>query len=233
MNKILGVLRVSTNKQRDGYEIQRANLLELSKIHSLKITDWIAEEGVSGSDLNRDGYVVLKQMIESGKVDCVFYSSVTRMGRTLLENVEIIELSRKNNVNIFTYEERIDTRNAGGWIQLELYSVFAKDELHKIQNRIRRTIKKKKEAGIKYNGNVMYGLYEKEGILYEDEYERKIVSNIKNLHSRGWKFSKIAQKLNREGIQTKQRGEKGWSYIQVKRVYDYWYNTEDKVGYVV
>jgi len=155
------------------------------------------------------------------------------MGRTLLENVEIIELSRKNNVNIFTYEERIDTRNAGGWIQLELYSVFAKDELHKIQNRIRRTIKKKKEAGIKYNGNVMYGLYEKEGILYEDEYERKIVSNIKNLHSRGWKFSKIAQKLNREGIQTKQRGEKGWSYIQVKRVYDYWYNTEDKVGYVV
>ena len=95
MNKILGVLRVSTNKQRDGYEIQRANLLELSKIHNLKITDWIAEEGVSGSDLNRDGYVVLKQMIESGKVDCVFYSSVTRMGRTLLENVEIIELSRK------------------------------------------------------------------------------------------------------------------------------------------
>ena len=69
-------------------------------------------------------------------------------------------------------------------------------------------------------------------MLYEDDFERKIVKNIKNLHSRGWGYHKIAMKLNKEGIQTKQRGEKGWSYNQVKRVYDYWYNQEATVGYV-
>ena len=232
MKKVIGVLRVSTDKQRDGYDIQKENLNKLSQQYGIKITDWIAEESVSGSNVKRDGYVKLKTMIEAGEVDSVFYNSVTRMGRTLLENVEIIELSRKNDVMIFTKEENIDTRNRGGWIQLELYSVFAKEELYRIQNRIRRTIKKKKAAGIKYNANVMYGLYEKDGVLYEDDFERKIVKNIKNLHSRGWGYHKIAMKLNKEGIQTKQRGEKGWSYNQVKRVYDYWYNQEATVGYV-
>tara|TARA_A100001391_G_scaffold107412_1_gene71990 strand:+ start:1315 stop:2043 length:729 start_codon:yes stop_codon:yes gene_type:complete len=232
MKKIIGVLRVSTDKQRDGYEIQKENLSKLSQGYGIEITDWIEEEAVSGANVKRDGYVKLKEQIVSGEVESVFYSSVTRMGRTLLENVEIIELSRKNDVMIFTYDERIDTRNRGGWLQLELYSVFAKEELYKIQNRIRRTIKKKKAAGVKYNANVMYGLYEKNGVLYEDEFERKIVKNIKNLHSRGWGYHRIAMKLNREGIQTKQRGEKGWSYNQVKRVYDYWYNQETAVGYV-
>ena len=232
MKKVIGVLRVSTDKQRDGYDIQKENLSKLSQSYGIKITDWIAEESVSGSNVKRDGYVKLKSMIEAGEVDSVFYNSVTRMGRTLLENVEIIELSRKNDVMIFTKEENIDTRNRGEWIQLELYSVFAKEELYRIQNRIRRTIKKKKAAGIKYNANVMYGLYEKDGVLYEDDFERKIVKNIKNLHSRGWGYHKIAMKLNKEGIQTKQRGEKGWSYNQVKRVYDYWYNQEATVGYV-
>ena len=232
MKKVIGVLRVSTDKQRDGYDIQKENLSKLSQSYGIKITDWIAEESVSGSNVKRDGYVKLKSMIEAGEVDSVFYNSVTRMGRKLLENVEIIELSRKNDVMIFTKEENIDTRNRGGWIQLELYSVFAKEELYRIQNRIRRTIKKKKAAGIKYNANVMYGLYEKDGVLYEDDFERKIVKNIKNLHSRGWGYHKIAMKLNKEGIQTKQRGEKGWSYNQVKRVYDYWYNQEATVGYV-
>ena len=140
MKKVIGVLRVSTDKQRDGYDIQKENLSKLSQSYGIKITDWIAEESVSGSNVKRDGYVKLKSMIEAGEVDSVFYNSVTRMGRTLLENVEIIELSRKNDVMIFTKEENIDTRNRGGWIQLELYSVFAKEELYRIQNRIRRTI---------------------------------------------------------------------------------------------
>ena len=83
MKKIIGVLRVSTDKQRDGYEIQKENLSKLSQGYGIEITDWIEEEAVSGANVKRDGYVKLKEQIVSGEVESVFYSSVTRMGRTL------------------------------------------------------------------------------------------------------------------------------------------------------
>ena len=57
----------------------------------------------------------------------------------------------------------------------------------------------------------------------------KIVRNIKNLKSRGHTFYKIAKRLNEYGIDTKERGENGWTQQQVKNVYQYHYGDGIKV----
>ncbi len=232
MRKTIGLIRVSTNKQKDGMTVQKKNMNELAKRNNFTITDWVNEENISGGKINREAINNLMIQIKNNEVKRLVVSSVTRMGRTLVENVKLIDLCEKNNVIINTYEENINTENSGGMMQLKLYTIFAQEELNRIQRRIKRTIKLKKNNGLKYNGSVAYGLFEKNGVLHEDEFEMKIVRNMKNLKSRGWSYYKIAMNLNDNDIPTKTRSDKGWAGEQVKRTLNYHYNNSDVVEYV-
>ncbi len=232
MRKTIGLIRVSTNKQKDGMTVQKKNMTELAKRNNFTITDWVNEENISGGKINREAINNLMIDIKNNEIKRLVVSSVTRMGRTLVENVKLIDLCEKNNVIINTYEENINTENSGGTLQLKLYTIFAQEELSRIQRRIKRTIKLKKDNGLKYNGSVAYGLYEKNGVLHEDEFEMKIVRNMKNLKSRGWSYYKIAMNLNENDIPTKTRSKKGWAGEQVKRTINYHYNNSDAVEYV-
>ena len=58
-------------------------------------------------------------------------------------------------------------------------------------------------------------------MLYEDEFEMKIVRNMKNLRSRGWTWYKIMMKLNDNNIPTKENGKNGWTINQIQNVYKY------------
>ena len=232
MKKTIGLIRVSTNKQKDGMTVQKKNMIELSKRNSFTITDWVNEESISGGKINREAINTLTIQIKNNEVERLVVSSVTRMGRTLVENVKLIDLCEKNNVIINTYEENINTENAGGMMQLKLYTIFAQEELNRIQRRIKRTIKLKKNNGLKYNGSVAYGLFEKNGVLHEDEFEMKVVRNMKNLKTRGWSFYKIAINLNQNEIPTKTNSAKGWKGETVKRTIDDHYNNTDVIDYV-
>jgi site-specific DNA recombinase len=232
MRKTIGLVRVSTNKQKDGMTVQKKNMTELAKRNDFTITEWVNEENISGGKINREAISNLMVQIANNEIERLVVSSVTRMGRTLVENVKLIDLCEKNNVIINTYEENINTENSGGTLQLKLYTIFAQEELSRIQRRIKRTIKLKKDNGLKYNGSVAYGLYEKNGVLHEDEFEMKIVRNMKNLKTRGWSYYKIAMNLNDNDIPTKTRSKKGWAGEQVKRTINYHYNNSDVVEYV-
>ena len=232
MKKTIAIIRVSTNKQSDGLEIQRKRIVKYAKLNSFVVDTFISEENVSGGNTNRHAIKELTELIERGEVGRLVVNSVSRMGRTLVENVMLIDLCEKNNVIINTLVENINTENSGGMLQLKLYTIFAQEELKRIKERINRTIKHKKNRGVKYNGSLAYGLFEKNGLLHEDVYEMKQVRNMKNLLSRGYGFHLIAKRMNNNEIPTKQHGEKGWSYNQVKRVIDFHYNNTDVVDYV-
>jgi len=102
-------------------------------------------------------------------------------------------------------------------------AVIYEEELFRIRENIRGVIRYKKENGLVYNGRVAYGMYDKNGILEEDEFEMKIVRNMKNLKSRGHSLYAIAKKLNENDIDTKERGSNGWSTQQVKNTLNYHY----------
>tara|TARA_R110002110_G_scaffold322116_1_gene534484 strand:+ start:66 stop:794 length:729 start_codon:yes stop_codon:yes gene_type:complete len=232
MKKTIGLMRVSTNKQKDGMEVQKRSMLDLAKRNDFKITDFISEENVSGGRINREAINNLKVSIKNNEVERLVVNSVSRMGRTLVENVMLIDLCEKNNVVINTCEENINTENSGGMMQLKLYTIFAQEELARIRRRIKRTIKLKKGNGLKYNGSIAYGLFAKNGVLHADEFEMKIVRNMKNLKSRGWSNYKIAKKMNENEIPTKTNSEKGWVGETIKRTLEFHYNSKDEVKFI-
>ena len=103
-------------------------MLELAKLKGFIITDFVNEENISGGKINRQAINELMIDIKAGKVERLVVNSVTRMGRTLVENVTLIDICEKNNVVINTNIENIDTSNAGGMMQLKIYTILCMKE---------------------------------------------------------------------------------------------------------
>ena len=223
MNNIIGFVRTSTMKQANSIKLQRDSIETFAKDRNLQLVDIIEEEGISGNKINRAGFDTLLQLVKMNKVDGVICYWLSRAGRSAVMVLELINSCLKNNVTLISIKEGIDTSTPGGRMMAKFYAVLAEEELITIQERIKGVIRHKKRNGLQYNGTPAYGTYVKNGLLYEDEFEIKIVRNVKNLRSRGWSWYKIMKKLNNNDIPTKMNGEKGWSINQVKNVYDYHY----------
>ena len=129
---------------------------------------------------------------------------------------------------IIDIKDGTDTRTAGGRMSVKMRAVIYEEELIGIRENIKEVMRYKKTNGIKYNGRMAYGVYDKNGVLYEDEFEMRIVRNMKNLRSRGWSWYKICKNLNENAIPTKENGAKGWTINQVKNVYHFHYENKNK-----
>lgn len=223
MKNIIGFVRTSTMKQGNSIKLQRDEIKEYAKNRNLQLIDIIEEEGVSGNKLNRAGYDSVMDMVNNNRVDVVICYWLSRVGRSLTMVLELINSCLENNVTLISIKEGIDTSTPGGRMMAKFYAVMGEEELINIKERIKGVIRHKKRNGLQYNGTAAYGTYVKNGLLYEDEFEIKIIRNMKNLRSRGWSWYKIMMKMNNNDIPTKMNGEKGWSINQVKNVYDYHY----------
>ena len=226
MNSVIGFVRVSTLKQNLSMKNQKARIKEFCKDKGLNLVNIICEEGVSGSKIDRDGFNNMLGMVKEKSIDGVVCLNLARIGRRASQTLELINECLDNKVFLLDIEDGTDTRTAGGRMSVKMRAVIYEEELINIRTRIKEVIRFKKKNGLRYNGRLAYGVYSKNGVLYEDEFEMKIVRNMKNLRSRGWTWYKIMKRLNENEIPTKEHGENGWSINQLKKVYDYHYNSD-------
>ena len=139
-------------------------------------------------------------MIDNGEIEAVVCLNLSRIGRKAAQTLELINKCLEKNVALIDLQDGTDTRTPGGRMAVKMRAVIYEEELFRIRENIRSVIRYKKNNGLKYNGRVAYGYYDKNGILHEDEFEMKIVRNMKNLKSRGHSFYSIAKKLNENSI---------------------------------
>jgi len=226
MNNVIGFVRVSTLKQNLSMKNQKSRIKEFCNDKGLKLVKIICEEGVSGSKINRDGFNEMLDMVIDNEIDGVVCLNLARIGRRASQTLELINECLDNKVFLLDIQDGTDTRTAGGRMSVKMRAVIYEEELINIRTRIKEVIRFKKKNGLKYNGRLAYGTYEKNGVLYEDSFEMKIVRNMKNLRSRKWSWYKIMKRLNENEIPTKEHGVNGWSINQVKKVFDYHYNSD-------
>jgi|TARA_B100000424_G_C22920062_1_gene489568 DNA invertase Pin-like site-specific DNA recombinase len=228
--KVIGFVRVSTGHQKLSIDNQTAEITDYcKKTDGLELVDILQEENVSGGSIERTGFTKMLEMVENKEIDGIVCLNLSRIGRKASMTLDLINKCLDNDVFIYDMKDGTDTRTPGGRMSVKMRSVIYEEELLSIRENIRQVIRYKKKNGLKYNGRVQYGYYDKNGILYKDDFEMKIVRNIKNLRSRGHSWYGIAKRLNEYGIDTKERGEKGWRGQQVKNVYNYHYGDNVKV----
>ncbi len=230
--KTIGYIRVSTNKQKLSISNQISEIKKWSKANTEKIDliEIIQDEGISGDALVRNGFDKMVEMIENKEIDGVVCLNLSRIGRKAAQTLELINKCLDKDVALIDLQDGTDTRTPGGRMAVKMRAVIYEEELFRIRENIRSVIRYKKDNGLKYNGRVAYGLYDKNGVLHEDEFEMKIVRNMKNLKSRGHSLYGIAKKLNENDIDTKERGSNGWTTQQVKNTLKYHYGA-GVIGY--
>jgi len=144
--KAVGYLRVSTGEQeleKNKADILRlANDLDLGKVH-------FTEEKISGKVSWRKRKIAeILDELESG--DAIIVSELSRLGRSMLECMEILSLALSKGVNIYSVKGNWKLDNS---IQSKIvamaFSMAAEIERDLISQRTKEALRYKKEQGIK------------------------------------------------------------------------------------
>lgn len=206
--RVVGYVRVSTKKQVDGYslKLQRSKITEYCKLMDYDLVDIYEDKGVSGLTISkRIGYQQMIDYVEQNDVDGVVVFSLSRLGRKMRDVVDFIEELKHHNKSFYSIKEGLSNDDKIGGLIMNILSSINQFEVEQTQERIRDVKREKKAKGLVY-GRLQYGYDNVEGKLVRNEYEFSIIRRVKNLRTRGYSWNKIANRLNKDNVPTKNNG---------------------------
>ena len=181
---VIGYIRVSTDKQT--YKHQRFEIEEYAKNQGLKIDDWIEETISSRKALkNRKLGTLLENLQEN---DILITCEISRLGRSLLEVMRILETCLSKNCQVWTLKENY---RLGNDIQSKVlafaFSLAAEIERNLISQRTKSSL-----ANLKASGKKLGRPFSAESKKLKLS---KNAKKVRNLLSKGISKSQIAKIL--------------------------------------
>ena len=183
-------LRVSTEKQVDGYSIdaQRKNVQKLADLKDFEIVNEYVDAGVSGADVqNRPAFTQMMKDIESEKDGICYVLSfkLSRLGRNAIDTLESLRKMQEHGVNILTDDGAVDYSSAYGNFFILIMSGLAEMERENILAQTFAGRVEKARQGRYNGGQAPYGYRIKpatvkgeKGILEINEDETPIIRMI-------------------------------------------------------
>ena len=201
----IGYIRNSRITQENSVEVQKSLINDFCKNHQIKLDKIIVDEGISGSGKktkDRDGYNSIMEMIHNNELETLVVISISRWGRNLGEIYKSVQLMETKGVNFLSIKENIDTSSPYGRFTINLLSSLYEMELELIKDRVKDTLKMKKENGKVYS-KVPYG-YDRIGDeLIENKKEKRLLNKIVRLKENGLSYKDICDYLKRNRYKTK------------------------------
>ena len=143
--KVIGYLRVSTISQ--DLEKNKADILKYANDNKLGNVDFV-EEVVSG----KVSWKVrkIKEVIDSlGKDDWLIVAELSRLGRSMLEIMEIISEAKRKEINIFAIKNNWTLNGSiESKILLMVFSMASEIERDLISARTKEALRVRKESGV-------------------------------------------------------------------------------------
>jgi site-specific DNA recombinase len=205
--KVIGYVRVSSVTQREknnSIPLQKKKIEEYCKLNDYELLEIYEDDGVSGMSINkRLGYKNMIEYLKDNNVDGIVVWSLSRLGRRMKDVVELMDYLNNNEIHFFSIKENLTNSDKVGSLIMNILSSVNEFEVEMIRERIKDVKRNKKENGEVY-GRLMYGYNNQNGKLIVNEEERKTIKRIKNLRSRKWSWRRISNKLNEEGILSKE-----------------------------
>jgi DNA invertase Pin-like site-specific DNA recombinase len=142
-------LRVSTTDQDTAS--QERELRTVAASRGWEIIDVYADNGISGSKgrEKRPGFDRLHQDATRRKFDIVMAWSVDRLGRSLKDLIAFLQEMHAAGVELFLYQQALDTTTPAGKAMFQMLGVFAEFERSIIVERVRSGMAKAKANGTK------------------------------------------------------------------------------------
>jgi len=192
MSKNIGYIRVSTVKQ--DLENQKHQILNYANMKKLEAIEFV-EIQISSKKSNEDRKIdMLLDMLEKG--DTLIVVELSRIGRSVINVINIINLLVEKNVNIHIIKENMiiepKNMNAFTMFQINIFSSFGQLERDLISFRTKEALRVRKEQGVQ--------LGRKKGAIIKSKYNPHI-EKIKELYELGLSSAKILKILAINGTQ--------------------------------
>ena len=205
----IGYIRNSRITQENSVEVQNKLINDFCENNKITLDKIVVDEGISGSGEKtklRDGYNSIIEMIHNQEIDTLVVISISRWGRNLGEIYKSVQLMETKGVNFLSIKENIDTSTPYGRFTINLLSSLYEMELELIKERVKDTLKVKKENGKVYSPTP-FGFDRVEDDLVENKKEKRLLNKMYKLKNGGLSYGKISDYLKRNRHHTKSGGK--------------------------
>lgn len=201
------ISQVSNKTESDSIANQKKFIIEfLSDKPDIHIVDTFTDDGYSGSDFNRPGFIQMFEQINKGKIKCVIVKDLSRLGRNYIETGRYVErIFPSLGVRFISINDHYDSinRNDLDSFIIPFHNLVNDAYLRDTSIKIRSHLDIKRKQG-EYTGNfVTYGYRKKEenhNKIEIDECAAVVIKDIFDMKLRGMNQQKIADYLNNHGI---------------------------------
>jgi len=205
----IGYIRNSTITQENSVEVQNKLINDFCENNKITLDKIVVDEGISGSGEKtklRDGYNSIIEMIHNQEIDTLVVISISRWGRNLGEIYKSVQLMETKGVNFLSIKENIDTSTPYGRFTINLLSSLYEMELELIKERVKDTLKVKKENGKVYSPTP-FGFNRVEQDLIENPKEKRLLRKMLRLKENGNSYGDISNYLKKNRHKTKSGGK--------------------------
>lgn len=140
-------VRVSTSEQNT--RNQRRELRAVAQRHGWEVVNIYEDAGISGSKgrEHRPGLDAMMKAVARRDVDMVAAWSVDRLGRSLPDLLDVLSELHAKGVDLFLYQQGLDTSTPSGKAMFQMLGVFAEFERAMIRERVLAGIARAREEG--------------------------------------------------------------------------------------
>ena len=205
--KILGYIRVSTklrSEKGNSLKLQKSKIKDYCRLNDFELIEIYEDKGISGMSIDkRDGYKEMVNYLTNNDIDGIVVWSLSRLGRKMKYIVEFMDILKGNNINFFSIKENLSNNDKVVSLKMNILGSINEFEVEVIRERIKDVKRNKKQNGEVY-GRLQYGWDNEDGKLIKNDKEFSVIKRIKNLKSRGYSWRKISNRLNEDGIRSKE-----------------------------
>ena len=176
------------------------------------MVDLYADKGITGTSAEkRPDFQRLLADCRKGRVDKILVKSISRFARNAKECLEIVRELKAIGIGVCFEEQDIDTSKMTGELLTAVFAAIAQKESESISENMRWSYKHRMESGTFLPPSTAYGYKIENGKIVIDEEKAEVVRRIFKEYLQGTGATRIAEKLNSEGIPAKSgQGEVKW-----------------------
>lgn len=143
---VIAYIRKSTDKQ--SFEHQEYEIEQYAKKHNLKIDRWVEESISSRKELKKRQLGQLLEELQDG--DILIATEISRLGRSLLEVMGILQTCLEKNCQVWTIKESYNLKNdLQSQLLAVVFSIGVSIERSLLSQRTKTALDAKKAAGVK------------------------------------------------------------------------------------